>query len=132
MVYYIEKEKDLVKISKIVKSMIKPGQIVILNGPLGAGKTTFVRYYAKEIGINAAITSPTFNLIKEYEKILCHVDAYRINQEDIGIDYYLENNYYIFVEWAENISDYLDNVVLQIDFEYTETGRKITINEVKC
>lgn len=106
---------------------LKPGNVVVLNGELGAGKTTFVKGIAKALKIDEPITSPTYTISKLYDGKLCHVDSYRIADEDIGLDDLKQEGYIICVEWAENIEDYLPKINYQIDIEYTLEGRKIEI-----
>ena len=119
-------EEELIKLAFDFSSFLKFGDIIFLKGELGAGKTTFVKGVAKYLGIKGIITSPTYTIIKEYEKKLCHIDAYRINKEDVGIDYYIENNYIIAIEWFENIEDYINpNYIVNIN--YVEEGREVYI-----
>lgn len=106
---------------------LKSGNVVVLNGELGAGKTTFVKGIAKALKIDEPITSPTYTISKLYDGKLCHVDSYRIADEDIGLDDLKQEGYIICVEWAENIEDYLPEINYQIDIEYTLEGRKIEI-----
>lgn len=121
-------EEELIKVAFDFSSFLKPRNIIFLQGELGAGKTTFVKGIAKYLGITKPITSPTYTIIKEYDGLLCHIDAYRINQEDIGLDYYLKKNYIIVVEWSANLENYIKpNYIIQID--YLENGREVTINE---
>ncbi len=120
-------EKELINAGEQFGLSLKPGNVVVLNGELGAGKTTFVKGIAKALGIEDPITSPTYTISKLYDSKLCHVDSYRISEEDIGLDDLQQEGYIICVEWAENIEDYLPEVNYQINIEYTIEGRKIEI-----
>lgn len=122
-------ETEFAKVAEYLVTKINSNTTISLVGDLGAGKTTLIKYLAKALGIQDLITSPTFNIIKEYDNRFCHIDAYRVNQEDIGIDHYLDLGYIICIEWAENISDYIDEFDLTIYINYTETGREIIIVE---
>ncbi len=107
---------------------VNRGDIIAFSGPLGAGKTTFIKALGKGLGINQLITSPTFTIIKEYDDLLCHIDAYRINDELIGIDDYLERDFIICIEWAENIKNNLPFITYNIKIDYDGEGRIITIS----
>ncbi len=121
-------EEELIKAGFDFSSFLKPKDIVFLKGPLGAGKTTFVKGIGKSLNIKKPITSPTYTIIKEYDDKLCHIDAYRISQEDIGIDYYIDKGYIVVIEWAENIDDFIKpNYIIEIN--YNQDGREIKINE---
>ncbi len=123
----IKSEEELIKLAFDFSSFLKGNEIIFLKGELGAGKTTFVKGVAKYLNIKEHITSPTFNIIKEYDNKLCHVDAYRVFKEDIGLDYYIDNNYLIFIEWSEN----LDNVECDylIEIKYIPEGREVSFLE---
>lgn len=91
-----------------------PGDIIALIGDLGTGKTALTRYIAEGLGIEQQITSPTFNIIKEYNggrMPLYHFDVYRVSDPDelfeIGSDEYLEGNGLCVIEWADLILDIL-------------------------
>ncbi len=108
---------------------LKPGDVIVLNGELGAGKTTFVKGIAKSLGIDTPITSPTYTISKMYDSKLCHVDSYRISEEDIGLGDLMQEGYIICIEWAQNIIDYIPKVDYEINIEYTLVGRKIKIEK---
>ncbi len=129
MTFEIKSEDELSQVVEYLKPKLKENIVVSLEGNLGAGKTTLVKKIAKALNIKDDITSPTFNIIKEYDNRLCHIDAYRIMQEDIGLDHYLNTGYITFIEWASNISDYIDEFDYTIKIDYTLDGRKITIME---
>ncbi|MFV0288879.1 MAG: tRNA (adenosine(37)-N6)-threonylcarbamoyltransferase complex ATPase subunit type 1 TsaE [Mycoplasmatales bacterium] len=121
-------EEELIKVAFDFSSFLKKGDIIFLQGELGAGKTTFVKGVAKYLKITKPITSPTYTIIKEYDNKLCHVDAYRINLEDIGLDYYIQKGDIIAIEWFENLESYLKpNYLIQIN--YSNEGREVIINE---
>ncbi len=107
-------------------------------GEIGAGKTTFIKAIAKEIGVETEVTSPTFSLINEYEyqkvekqcAYVYHIDLYRLRtiQEamDIGIEDYLYDQHYCFIEWPQLIEPILPDDVVQVFIEALEdSSRKV-------
>lgn len=121
--------KNLEEYKVLVKEISKelnPGDIIFLSGEIGAGKTTFVQLFGEVIGIKEPITSPTFNIIKTYEDKICHVDGYRLSGEEIELDYYLNGEYFVFIEWNDCLDNYLTPTI-EIDIKYQEVGREITI-----
>lgn len=121
--------KDLEEYKNLITELSKeihPGDVIFLSGEIGSGKTTFVQLFGEVIGIQDPITSPTFNIIKTYDDKICHVDGYRLNGEEIELDYYLNDDYIVFIEW----NDYLDNLLtpaMEITIDYQEVGRKISV-----
>ncbi|KAA0543401.1 tRNA (adenosine(37)-N6)-threonylcarbamoyltransferase complex ATPase subunit type 1 TsaE [Bacillus sp. BGMRC 2118] len=89
----------------------KPGDVFLLEGDLGAGKTTFTKGVAKGLGITRNVNSPTFTIIKEYQgrMPLYHMDVYRMDDafEDLGFDEYFNGEGVSVVEWAHLIQDQL-------------------------
>lgn len=121
-------ESELIQIAQRFAKKIKKGNVIILKGDLGSGKTTFVKGIAKELRIDEVITSPTYSIIKEYDNLLCHIDAYRINKEEIGLEYYIDKKYIICIEWSDNIEDEYD-YDYKIEINYSNEGRTINIME---
>src|SRR5690625_632262 len=104
--------EDTLTIAQNIESEKFPNMIICLEGELGSGKTVFTKGFASALGIKDTITSPTFNIIKEYlngEMPLYHMDVYRLEEtdEDIGINDYFNKNGITIIEWADIINDIL-------------------------
>lgn len=110
-----------------------PGTVIALTGDLGAGKTTLTKAIAQGLGISDMITSPTFNIVKEYDGgrlPLYHFDVYRIGDADemyeLGYEEYFYGNGVCVVEWADLIEDLLPENAVRIQLEYGgEEGERI-------
>jgi tRNA threonylcarbamoyladenosine biosynthesis protein TsaE len=111
---------------------LQPGDVITLEGDLGAGKTTFTKGLAKGLGVKRTVNSPTFTIIKEYKGRLplYHMDVYRVTDacEYLGFDEYFEGDGVTVVEWAHLIEEQLPSDRLTI-FLYREEGdqRKIVL-----
>jgi tRNA threonylcarbamoyladenosine biosynthesis protein TsaE len=108
-------------------SFLKPGDVIALEGELGAGKTTFTKGLARGLEIRKTVNSPTFTIIKEYHgrMSLYHMDVYRVADscEDLGFDEYFEGDGVTVVEWAHLIEEQLPDARLNI-FLYHEGQEK--------
>ena len=115
------------------------GEIFLLVGELGAGKTHLTKGLAKGLGVKGVVTSPTFNIMKIYEGrrlTLCHVDAYRLQSTHdllaLGIEEYIESSSTVTViEWADLVSDLDPHGAIKIKFKNTAAGREIKIYQKK-
>ena len=102
---YVSKNvEDTLTLAENIESEKFPNMVICLDGELGCGKTVFVKGFAKALGIEDNITSPTFNLIKEYlngELPLYHMDVYRIDDtgDNIGIKDYYKKGGVTIIEW---------------------------------
>lgn len=114
MIRYIAKNiEDTDTLADKIASQLKGGDIILLNGDLGAGKTTFTKGLAKALGVNDVVTSPTFTFMKEYSGRLplYHFDMYRVEDEDelyeLGLNEYLYMQGVCVIEWNkfEGIKD---------------------------
>ena len=136
MVYKSKNVEQTYILAEKLAKLIKGGDIILLNGDLGAGKTTFVKGFAKEIGVKIPVTSPTFNLLKTYETdkyTLVHVDAYRLEggSFDELYDYANEDNV-IFIEWSNCLADQeLIEQHLAIDIKYISKNQRWYIISAK-
>jgi tRNA threonylcarbamoyladenosine biosynthesis protein TsaE len=114
---------------------LKPGEVITLEGDLGAGKTAFAKGIASGLGIKETISSPTFTIIKEYEGELpfYHMDAYRLeySEEDIGFDEYFDGDGVTVIEWAAFIETFLPENRLNIKINYVdEHTRKLEFSAI--
>lgn len=104
--------------SERLGSLLQPGDVLALEGDLGAGKTTFTKGLAKGLNITRNVNSPTFTIIKEYlgRLPLYHMDVYRVEDsfEDLGFDEYFEGNGVTVVEWAHLVKEQLPEELLTI------------------
>lgn len=112
------------------------GEIFLLLGDLGAGKTCLSQGIAKGLGVKNKVNSPTFNIMKIYrgQKLsLCHIDAYRLNSGHdltmIGLDDYLNRkDFVIIIEWAEKVRDIWPKKKIKIKMKNIKDGRQIKIS----
>jgi tRNA threonylcarbamoyladenosine biosynthesis protein TsaE len=116
-------------IGEAIGSQLRLGDLVVLSGDLGAGKTTFTKGLARALGIEQRVTSPTFTIVQEYDGRLpvAHVDVYRLEriQElyDFGFEELLEERVTV-VEWGDAIALVLphDRVNVRIELDETDDG----------
>jgi tRNA threonylcarbamoyladenosine biosynthesis protein TsaE len=127
-------ESNTIKIGKIIGSFISPGDVILLSGDLGSGKTKMTQGIIKGIGSDDFARSPTFVLIAEYEAKfpIYHMDLYRLegieSLERMQIDEYLYGDGVCIVEWANKANKSFPNKSLTVDFSFlSENQRKIDI-----
>lgn len=122
-------EEQTKSLAEKIATLLKPGDVLTLEGDLGAGKTTFTKGIATGLGISRTLSSPTFTIVKEYEGTipLYHMDVYRLegSDEDIGFDEYFHGNGIAVVEWAQFIEDYLPLERLNITINYLDEESRI-------
>ena len=130
---------DTQNIAKKFCDTLKGGEIITLNGDLGAGKTTFTQFLAKALGITEPVTSPTFTLMNQYlngRLKLYHFDMYRIEDIDeileTGLTEYFGNlDAVCVIEWAENIKSLLPQNLITINIKKIgETERLFEIKNI--
>ena len=132
-------EKETYSLASEFEKMLKGGEVVLLSGDLGAGKTTFTKGLAKALNITENITSPTFTLMNIYKSgrlNLYHFDMYRLEDEseavEIGLDEFFNSNGVCMIEWAENIKNLIPKNHLEIKIEkLSDTERKFEIVKVE-
>lgn len=115
-----------IALGKKIGQQLVAGNVLVLDGDLGAGKTTFTKGLAAGLDIPDIIKSPTFTIIHEYHDgrlPLYHMDAYRLENggaEDLGLEEYFDGNGVSVVEWAEFVEDELPAEFLAIHFKRTD------------
>ncbi len=110
---------------------LRVGDMVLLYGEPGAGKTTLVRGIAKGLGIQAPVQSPTFTIVNEYpmrQGKLIHMDLYRLTPQgilDMGLEEYCDGNICV-VEWPDSLQ--FDDEALVVRLSYHDDGRQIMLS----
>jgi tRNA threonylcarbamoyladenosine biosynthesis protein TsaE len=131
-------EASLEALASKAARMLGPGDVVVLSGEVGAGKTTFVRAAALALGVTGRVTSPTYQLARGYEGLLegrrvvvNHMDLYRLegieDRDVLELDDYLEPEAVTFIEWADPALGAIENPsVVHISHE-TPTTRSVSL-----
>lgn len=117
------------RIGESIASLLQPGDVILLQGDLGAGKTTFTAGVARGLGINDPVISPTFNILKCYfngRLPLYHIDAYRLEGQniEIGLDEAIEGDGVCLIEWPQFIESLLPDERLEITFTHQGEDRR--------
>ena len=124
-------EMDTIALAQNLESEKFPNMVICLNGELGSGKTLFTKGFANALGISETITSPTFNIIKEYdgELSLYHMDVYRLdgNTEGTGIEEYFTKGGVVVIEWSDTIKDILPEERLHIKFKVIDENKRVLV-----
>lgn len=138
--YISNSPEETLRIGEKIAAGALPGQVYALDGDLGTGKTVFTKGFARGLGIEEPVSSPTFTILQIYEGgrlPLCHFDVYRIEEpeemEEVGLDAYMEGDGVCLIEWAGRIRDLLpdDAVIVHIekDLEKGLDYRRILIRQ---
>lgn len=122
--YIAEDESETIALAENIESEHFPGMVICLNGELGSGKTVFTKAFASALGIKEDVTSPTFNIIKEYpngELPLYHMDVYRLEGDvkELGLEEYFDGDGVTIIEWADMIQNSLPEERLDIFIHVT-------------
>ena len=125
-------EQDTIELAQNIESEKFPNMVICLQGDLGSGKTVFTKGFASSLGIEEAITSPTFNIIKEYtsgEMDLYHMDVYRLDGkvDDLGIEEYYHSGGVVRCNKRCMIKDYLPEERLEIKIKLSEEDENTRI-----
>ncbi|MGR3176619.1 MAG: tRNA (adenosine(37)-N6)-threonylcarbamoyltransferase complex ATPase subunit type 1 TsaE [Candidatus Anammoxibacter sp.] len=128
-------EADTRKFGELLGRLLESGLVVAITGPLGAGKTYFVKGLASGLGIkdSRVVTSPTFTIVNEYcgRIPIYHIDAYRLTSVnemyDLGCDEMLSGDGVTIIEWADKVEECLPGNIIKVAMAY-ETKSERTIN----
>lgn len=140
MIFETNTPEETYSFAKELGEKARPGMVYTLTGDLGAGKTVFAQGLAKGLGIEEAISSPTFTIVQVYEKgrlPFYHFDVYRIGDieemEEIGYEDYFYGDGVCLVEWAELIEELLPErrtiIKIEKDLERGFDYRRIILQE---
>lgn len=127
-------EEETKALAKRLADQLKPGMTLLLEGQLGAGKTTFTKGIAEALGISRAVKSPTYTLIKEYtdgKLQLYHMDLYRLEDsedEDLGLDDYFYGEGITVVEWGSFMKEDLPEEFIAVSIN---TSDNLNDREIK-
>ncbi|MBR2441481.1 MAG: tRNA (adenosine(37)-N6)-threonylcarbamoyltransferase complex ATPase subunit type 1 TsaE [Clostridia bacterium] len=131
MAIFISKSReDTEAFAQEYAKSLKAGDVVLLDGDMGAGKTVFSKGVAKGLGIEEEVTSPTYAYMNDYDGRLFHYDCYRIESieqaENLGLADYFDMGGICLIEWAQNIAPLLPPVVKRVRIQkINETERQI-------
>jgi tRNA threonylcarbamoyladenosine biosynthesis protein TsaE len=121
---------EMAELGALIAGRLRAGDVVALNGELGAGKTTLTRGLGEALGIRGTVTSPTFVLARTHPRLaggapLVHVDAYRLGHpaelDDLDIDF---DGSIVVVEWAAGMLDAIADAWLQVDIRRPIGGQE--------
>ena len=123
---------DLPQIAKQVIEFAQQEKIWVLNGQMGAGKTTFSKVLCRELGVEENVSSPTFSIVNEYrvsDDTVYHYDFYRLKNQnealDMGVEDYFCSGSWNFIEWPEKIMNLLPENVTVLELSLAEDGSRI-------
>jgi len=115
--------------------LMRDKKVFAFFGPMGVGKTTFIKALCNELGVVEIVTSPTFALVNEYQtgsgEVVYHFDFYRIEKieevYDFGYEDYFFSGKYCFIEWPEKVAEILPENIVYVQMVENEDGSR-TIN----
>jgi tRNA threonylcarbamoyladenosine biosynthesis protein TsaE len=126
--FLVRDEGEMKRWAQQLAPFLQPGDVLALEGDLGAGKTTFAQGLACGLGVEQQVDSPTFTMVKEYPGDLpfYHMDMYRIEsvEEELGIEDYLAGQGICLVEWATRIKSLLPEETIWIEIDVQPDGAR--------
>ena len=134
LTYITNSPEETVKLGEKLGKLLKPGQVVLLSGDLGAGKTCFASGVLQGLGVEEYVTSPTYTLVNEYEANypVAHFDLYRLDDSeqiyDLGFFDYLDDSRIILIEWPERALEYLPERRIDVLIDSNDQERQFTIS----
>lgn len=124
--------EDTGRLGRCLAELLRLGDIILLAGDLGAGKTTFVRAVCSGLGMDERhVTSPTFAIIHEYRDAIlpvCHADIYRLGQgadtRETGLQEYFNGDWVVMIEWSEYMDEAVTADALRIEMRWLDEGAR--------
>lgn len=125
-------EAEMRRLGAALVQRLGPGDVVLLEGNLGAGKTALVRGLLHELGVEGEVRSPTFNLLQSFDTSppVLHVDLYRVaSSAGLGIEDYLDTHL-VMIEWPGRAAGLVaPEQAWRIDIAFSGEGRRVTVRE---
>ena len=126
-------------VAEAIAALVKAGDVIVLAGDMGAGKTAFAQGFGRALGVTEPITSPTFTVVHTYDTgriVMHHADLYRLDRrsevEDLGLDEMIDGRGVLLVEWgdvvADSFGDHLEVLLERVDD--SDEARRITIRSI--
>ena len=131
MEYISKNQQQTEQIAFDYAKTLSKGDVILLKGEMGAGKTTFVKGLAKGLGIDDEVTSPTYAYMNDYDGVLYHYDCYRLSSgedaEALGLTDYFYAGGICVIEWSQNISSVLPKNCKTVQITKTNEDRIIVL-----
>jgi tRNA threonylcarbamoyladenosine biosynthesis protein TsaE len=138
---HLRTRRETQKLGRAIGTKLRAGDLVVLSGDLGAGKTFLARAIARELGVpeNVRVTSPTFNLVQEYETprgTLLHVDLHRLLGKDLqreverlGLRERRDEGCILVIEWGEDATAFLGAPNVVVKMKVSRVGREAEVSK---
>ncbi len=127
----ITEENQLKQVAEELLTEFKNNRVFTFSGNLGSGKTTFIKYLCKVLGVQGQVSSPTFALVNEYQgksHVIYHFDFYRVKgvheAYDMGYEEYFYSGNYCFIEWPELIKELIPPDAVNIHIYIKDKGNR--------
>ncbi len=131
---YLFSENELPLISRLQLTNWPKPCIVLLEGSMGAGKTTLVKQLCKDLGVSEGVSSPTYAIVNEYKGeafTIFHFDLYRLKSEEelfnLGFEDYLYQQAYLFIEWPQLALNFLPVDVIRLQLNVVAQQRELIV-----
>jgi tRNA threonylcarbamoyladenosine biosynthesis protein TsaE len=114
---------ETLALAQAVGALLRPGDVVVLAGDLGSGKTTFAKGVGRALAVEEPVVSPTFTIVRQYDGRLplVHVDVYRLDHlqelHDLGLEELIDDDAVTLVEWGDAVAAYLPSERLEVRLE---------------